>query len=142
MGCRGVAFSVARRGFDMRDDAIVRTGKRIDRRAIDKVSDEELIPEVVKLMLSPRRRSVVPLILDPAQRVKEGRKAARDKRSTAAPRRVAPPFPGGAGRPAASGLLSLLVSRCAALLGRFGPWAPLSTGVIWEIVWDTGTLRG
>jgi hypothetical protein len=36
-----------------------------------------------------------------------------------APRRGAPPFPRGAGR---------LVSRspCAALLGRFGAWAPLS----------------
>jgi hypothetical protein len=84
----GDRFAIIRPGMTMRDAALVRTGKPLDRRATHKLSDEQVIDDVVRLMLSPRRRSVVPLILQRLNSSKEGRKAARDRRSTSALRRL------------------------------------------------------
>ncbi|MGW0230911.1 hypothetical protein ACWDWO_21590 [Actinopolymorpha singaporensis] len=47
-----------------------------------------MIDELVRLMLSPRSKAVVPQILERLNASREGRKAARDRRSAAALRRL------------------------------------------------------
>jgi hypothetical protein len=81
-------FALIKPGMTVRGLYEARTGRQIDRRATHKMSDDDLIDEVVKLMLSPRRTSLVPKILSRLNTSKEGRKAARDRRSTHALRRL------------------------------------------------------
>ena len=82
-------FEVISAGMTIRDAQEVRTGKRPDRRAQHNLDDDDVIDEVVRLMLSPRSKDIVPQILDRLNASKEGRRAAHDRRSGAALRRLA-----------------------------------------------------
>jgi hypothetical protein len=81
-------FTVIQPSMTMRDAHLARTGKPIDRHALHTLSDEDVVTEIVRLMMSPRRDAVVPEILKRLDTSKEGRKAARDRRSAAALRRL------------------------------------------------------
>ncbi|WP_189157118.1 hypothetical protein [Lentzea pudingi] len=81
-------FDLIKPGMTVRSLYEAKTGRQIDRRATHNLPDDDLIDEVVKLMLSPRRASLVPRILSRLNTSKEGRKAARDRRSTHALRRL------------------------------------------------------
>lgn len=81
-------FKVISTRMTVRDAIQRRTGKRVDRRAIHRLSDDHLIDELVSLLLSSRGKAVVPRILERLNTSKEGRKAARDRRSAGALRRL------------------------------------------------------
>jgi hypothetical protein len=81
-------FSIIYPGMKVRPAHFEKTGNEMDRRAQRKLDDDVVINEVVRLMLSPRSKAVVPQILDRLNASKEGRKAARDRRSGAALRRL------------------------------------------------------
>lgn len=81
-------FAVIFPGMTVRDAHEACTGKKVDRRALHNLADDDVIDEIVRLMLSPRSKAVVPQILERLNVSKEGRKAARDRRSTAALRRL------------------------------------------------------
>ena len=81
-------FTVIQPAMNVRQAHFVRTGKSIDRPALHRSSDDQVIEELVRLMLSPRRGTVVPEILRRLNMSREGRKAARDRRSAAALRRL------------------------------------------------------
>lgn len=81
-------FSIIYPGMKVRDAHRAKTGNEMDRRATRKLSDDDVIDELVRLMLSPRSKAVVPQIIDRLNASKEGRKAARDRRSGVALRRL------------------------------------------------------
>lgn len=81
-------FSIIHPGMKVRDAHLAKTGNEMDRRATRKLEDDDVIDELVRLMLSPRSKAIVPQILERLNASKEGRKAARDRRSGAALRRL------------------------------------------------------
>lgn len=81
-------FSIIYPGMNVRAAHFEKTGNDMDRRAQRKLDDEVVIDEVVRLMLSSRSKAIVPRILERLNASKEGRKAARDRRSGAALRRL------------------------------------------------------
>lgn len=81
-------FTLIYPGMKVRDAHRAKTGNEMDRRATRKLGDDDVIDELVRLMLSPRSKAIVPLILERLNASKEGRKAARDRRSGAALRRL------------------------------------------------------
>lgn len=75
-------------GMVMRQATKVRTKKDVDRRATEKLTDDDIIDEIVMFMISQRSKRVIPLILERLNASKEGRKLAQSKRSTAALRQL------------------------------------------------------
>jgi hypothetical protein len=83
---RADRFSLIRDGMTRREAAML-TGTEVERKPIGITDDEEVISDIVRIMLSPRRR-IMPRIYEKLNESAAGRQAGRARRSTNALRRL------------------------------------------------------
>jgi hypothetical protein len=81
-------FETIRDGMKVREAHLLATGKEVDRQAFHVMSDETVIAEMARLLLSPRQQTVLPRLYEALNELADGRRIGRARRSTAALRRL------------------------------------------------------